>query len=97
MSKPSLTPLQIVCELNDQYYWLKEDDSISPFSFISNGITDVILFMEYPLWSSEADGYDYEADGDTQVPLEITVRKLYAEMHAKIINATPALLFDTWE
>lgn len=92
-----LTPVQVVAELNDRYYWLQEDDSITPFSFITNGYVDVILFMEYPLWSSECEGYDYESDGDTQVPLELTVRKLYANMHAKIVNATPNALFDSWE
>lgn len=90
------TPMDVVNILNSNYFDINEDCLLVPFSFSSNGFCDLILFMEYPLWSSEADGYDYDDEDDGMGdPLLLidTVRKLYVELHARIAGATPDKLF----
>ena len=94
------TPMDVVNILNSNYYDIEEDVTIIPFSFSSDGFCDVIHFMEYPLWSSEADGWDYDDDDDGMgdpLPLIDTVRKLYAELHRRIAGVAPEKLFVTEE
>lgn len=90
------TPMDVVNILNSNYYDLNEDVTIIPFSFMTDGYCDVICFLEYPLWSSEADGWDYDDEengvGDA-LPLIDTVRRLYVELHGRIAGATPEKLF----
>lgn len=90
------TPMDVVHILNTNYYDVTDDVTIIPFSFSSNGFCDNILFMEYPLWSSEADGYDYDGDENgtgNPLPLLNTVKKLYEALHRNLVDATPDKLF----
>jgi hypothetical protein len=90
------TPMDVVNILNSNYYDIEEDVTIIPFSFSSNGYCDIIHFLEYPLWSSEADGWDYDDEDDgvgDPLPLIDTVKKLYVELHRRIAGATPDKLF----
>ena len=92
------TPMDVVNILNSNYFDINEDTTIVPFSFSSNGFGDLILFMEYPLWSSEADGYDYDDEDEGMgdpLPLIDTVKKLYVDLHRNLAAATPDKLFVT--
>ncbi len=53
---------ELVSILNERYYETSQDDSVVPFSFSTNGYSEVITFFEYPIWSSECDGYEDEGE-----------------------------------
>lgn len=88
------TPMDVVNILNSNYYDIAEDTELVPFSFSTDGYCDIIHFLEYPLWSSEADGYDYTEDGVGEpLPLIDTVGRLYKELHERLVSATYEKLF----
>jgi hypothetical protein len=51
---------ELVNILNDRYYEMTTDVVAIPFSFSTNGHAEIILFFDYPIWSSECDGYEDE-------------------------------------
>ena len=60
LNDDSLEPLDIVNILNTNYWELTQDDTIVPFGYWTDGNIEEITYLEFPLWNSEADGYDYD-------------------------------------
>lgn len=85
-------PRDIIDILNRNYFDATESEII-PFTYATDGYVELIYFMEWPLWSSEANGYDWEEDGDTQIPLIVTIQDLYTNHLALLKTITLDVLF----
>lgn len=85
----SSNPEEIINILNSRYFDMTGDTDIVPFGFSTNGYSEVITFLEWPLWSSECDGYE---DAD-QTSLADKVFDLFVEHMNKLNKIVPAELF----
>ena len=88
--KESLTPLELIDQLNGRYFELAQDGNTIPFSYSTDGYCSVVHLFEWPIWSSEADGWPSEDDGET---LTDYVFKLFVEHIQKINAVSPRELF----
>jgi hypothetical protein len=52
--------IELVTELNSDYYSATHDDELNPYEYYTNGYVDVILFFNECVFSSEEDLYDDE-------------------------------------
>jgi hypothetical protein len=82
-------PRELVNLLNEKFYEICLDEQ-SAFSYSTDGNTEIIYFYEWPLWSSECDGYASEDDNEY---LTDVVYKLFVEHVSRINSADPRVLF----
>lgn len=83
-------PQELINLLNDRYYEETRDDEVVPFSYRTDGNTEIIYFHEWPLWSSECDGY--ASDDDDEFLTDIVYR-LYLDHLNRVNSVDPHVLF----
>lgn len=89
----NMSPLDIVNHLNEKFFENVSEDFQPPFSYMTDGISEAITFLEFPLWCNESDGYPGEDEAGNGIPLFYYVRDLYKALHSVISKAKPKLLF----
>lgn len=84
--------IDLVAALNQRYFELTADDTAVPFTYLADGNSESIDYFGVSLWDADNDR-EYEADGDTEVPLVATVRRLLRDRCAKLAAVDPEMLF----
>lgn len=82
-------PLELVNFLNEKHYE-ESLDEMAPFSYSTDGNAEIIYFYEWPLWSSECDGYASEDDNEYLTDI---VYKLYTVHITRVNSVDPHVLF----
>lgn len=85
---------ELVCILNERYFELSGDTEVIPFDFSSNGYSEAITFFEYPIWTSECDGY---ADDGESLATKVFILLAQHMKKVDIVDAENLFYHKQWD